>query len=62
MKDDLYNTRQVNPAWLKQHISEMLNRIYELINKKEHPTDEELLIQAWIEFEWYRLKLPRDWV
>lgn len=62
MDNELYNTRSVNPKWLKQHVSVMFNRIYKLIQEKEHPTDQELLIAAWIESEWYRLKLPRDWV
>jgi len=61
MKEEKFATVRINPMWFKQHLPELMNRIYDLINEKDHPTDEELLIQAWIEWEWFRIKLPERW-
>ena len=59
MKEDKFETAKVNPPWFKQNLVTLFNKIYDLINEKENPSDEELLIQAWIEWEWYRYK--KDW-
>lgn len=58
MKEELFATIEVNPKWRIEHNETLLHRIYDIINdkaKEMHPlTEAEMLIQAIIEFEFYR--------
>ena len=62
MDEKLFNSKKVNPAWLKTHVVSLFSEIYDMINAKEHPTDEEMLIAAKIEWEWLRYDIPGDWL
>lgn len=54
MRDDKYFSRKVNPLWFLQHIPTIFNKIYDLLDKQENPSDTDLLIMAWIEHEFFK--------